>query len=246
MQADANRLEAPRSEGSSIRRATTTREVADRLRAEIQRGELAPGTRLRQNEVANRFGVSTTPVREAFALLEADGLVRIDPHRGALVFLPTVEDVQESYEIREVLEVLALTRAIPRMTPDRLAELQQLVTAMRKTKDDERWLEANTRFHLLLYEPASRPRLEGLIANLRDASAAYIRMYVQRKPHSDDEHQAILDAVGRRDVPGAQRALRRHLRGTVKTLVTVLREAGEKAPPARTRRTAGGRSGASG
>jgi len=221
---------APEQATTSIKRATTSKEVADRLRLEIQRGELAPGVRLRQNEIARRFGVSTTPVREAFALLEADGLVRIDPHRGALVFRPTAEDVGESYEIREALEVLALTKAIPKLTPERVAELQELLDRMKRTKDDELWLEDNGRFHLMLYEPAGLPRLSSLIANLRDASGAYIRMYVERKPHADDEHQAILDAARNGDVTGAQRALKRHLRRTASTLVEVLKAGDEGSP----------------
>jgi DNA-binding GntR family transcriptional regulator len=210
---------------SILKRATTSKEVADRLRAAIQRGDLPPGARLRQNEVAKRFGVSTTPIREAFALLEADGLVQIDPHRGALVFRPSAEDVSESYEIREALEVLALAKAIPRLTADRLQELQQMIDIMRATHDDDHWLEWNTRFHLRLYEAADRPRLASLIANLRDASSAYIRMYLQRKAHADSEHQAILDAAAAGDVNRAKAALRYHLRQTASTLVKILKEA---------------------
>ena len=97
---------------SGLMRRTASEAVSERLRAEIQRGDLPPGTRLRQGEVAARFGVSTTPVREAFALLQAQGLVRIDPHRGAIVFLPTAKDAQELYEIRIALETLAIGRAV--------------------------------------------------------------------------------------------------------------------------------------
>jgi DNA-binding GntR family transcriptional regulator len=220
-EAVAEQVAAPTA---GIRRATTTKEVADRLRAEIQRGDLLPGTRLRQNEVARRFGVSTTPVREAFALLEADGLVQIDPHRGALVFRASADDVLESYEIREALEVLALTKAIPNLTEARVGELQEMIDTMRAMDDDDRWLDWNTRFHLGLYAAADRPRLASLIANLRDASGAYIRMYVQRKAHADDEHQAILDAAAAGDASRARQALREHLRRTVSTLVQVLKD----------------------
>src|SRR5918996_6401711 len=122
-----------------LRRSTTAETVAQMLRNEIQRGQLPPGTRLRQNEVAQRFGVSTTPVREALALLQAEGLVRIDPHRGALVFHPTVADLRESYEIRGALESLAVTKAIPRLTEDLVKDLQKLIDRMRKEKDEVRW-----------------------------------------------------------------------------------------------------------
>src|SRR5512134_3230817 len=148
-------------------RNTTAKLVAGMLRDEIQEGGLAPGTRLRQNEVAERFGVSTTPVREAFAQLQAEGLVRIDPHRGAVVFHPTAKDLLEYYEIREVLESLAVTHAIPHLTPAVSKELGDLIERMRRTSDPRRWLRLNDEFHLKLYECAGRPHLISLIDNLR-------------------------------------------------------------------------------
>jgi DNA-binding GntR family transcriptional regulator len=196
-------------------RDTTAKVVAERLRDEIQHGTLQPGTRLRQNEVARRFGVSTTPVREAFAQLQAEGLVRIDPHRGAVVFHPTAEDLIEFYEIREVLESLAVVRALPGLRPDVVKELQALIERMRRTDDARRWLKLNDEFHLKLYSCAGMPRLASLIENLRDASTPYIHMFVAaRKPseRADEEHQRILDACVRGDPAGAELAVREHLR----------------------------------
>src|SRR5262245_19072648 len=135
-------------------RDTTAKVVAERLREEIQHGTLAAGSRLRQNDVAQRFGVSTTPVREAFAQLQAEGLVRIDPHRGAVVFHPSVDDVLEFYEIREALESLAVTHAIPSLQPDVASDLEGLIERMRKTEDARKWLKLNDEFHLKLYEAA--------------------------------------------------------------------------------------------
>ena len=200
---------------NALGRDTTAKVVAARLRDEIQEGSLAPGTRLRQNEVAGRFGVSTTPVREAFAQLQAEGLVRIDPNRGAVVFHPTAEDLLEYYEIREVLESLALAHAIPRLGEDAPKELGDLIERMRRTGDARRWLRLNDEFHLRLYEFAERPHLISLIDSLRDASTPYIYMFVaNRKPadQANDEHQEILDACVRGDVKAAQRAIRNHLR----------------------------------
>ena len=122
------------SQPEVLRRKTTAETVSELIRSEIQRGVLQPGTRLRQNDVAARFGVSTTPVREAFALLQADGLVRIDPHRGAIVFHPTAEDLTESYEIRGALEVLAITKAMPNLTPELLGDMQSVIDEMRHTE----------------------------------------------------------------------------------------------------------------
>lgn len=203
-------------------RDTTAKVVAERLRDEIQDGTLQPGTRLRQNEVAHRFGVSTTPVREAFAQLQAEGLVRIDPHRGAVVFHPTAEDLVESYEIREVLEALAVVRAIPRLRPDVVRELGALIERMRRTDDARRWLRLNDEFHLKLYACANMPRLASLIENLRDASTPYIHMFVAGRPPSeraDEEHQHILDACVRGDAAAAELAVRDHLRSAASDLV---------------------------
>jgi DNA-binding GntR family transcriptional regulator len=199
----------------ALGRDTTAKVVAGMLRDEIQDGGLAPGTRLRQNEVAGRFGVSTTPVREAFAQLQAEGLVRIDPHRGAVVFHPTAEDLLEYYEIREVLESLAVRHAIERLTPAIAKNLNELIDRMRRTTDARRWLRLNDEFHLKLYECARRPHLSSLIDNLRVASTPYIFMFVANRKPSDQangEHQEILDACIRGDAKSAQRAIRDHLR----------------------------------
>lgn len=215
----------------TLDRETTAKVVAERLREEIQHGALAPGTRLRQNEVARRFGVSTTPVREAFAQLQAEGLVRIDPHRGAVVFHPTTEDLLEFYEIREVLESLAVAHAIPRLTPNVVKDLTALIDRMRRTDDARRWLRLNDEFHLRLYACAGRPRLSSLIANLRDGSTPYIHMYVASRPPSEranEEHQDVLDACVRGDEEAAQRAILNHLRSAAANLVEFLGGASEE------------------
>lgn len=210
-----------RAGGKQFSRQTTADAVAEHLRGEIQRGELGPGTRLRQGEVAARFGVSTTPVREAFALLQADGLLRIDPHRGAIVFHPSVDDVREFYEIREALETLAVSHAIPHLDDALLDSLQGLVDDMRATDDQGAWTEMNETFHLRLYEASGRPRLCNTIANLRDASSAYIRMFVAHQAPGkkvDDEHQAILDACRARDTEAAIEAVGLHMRHSLDDL----------------------------
>jgi len=188
--------------------------VAERLREEIQDGTLAPGTRLRQNEVADRFEVSTTPVREAFAQLQAEGLIRVDPHRGAVVFRPTVSDLIQAYEIRVVLESLAVRLATPRLTPEIGRGLSDLIDRMDRTSDSRRWLRLNDEFHLRLYGCAERPQLNALITNLRDASAPYIHMFVSSTKPGDEssaEHRQILDACLAGDIEAAQKAVHRHL-----------------------------------
>lgn len=217
----------------SLNRRTTSEEVAARIRDEILRSELAPGARLRQGAMAERFGVSTTPVREAFALLQAEGLVQIDPHRGAIVFLPTVTEVREYYEIREALETLAIALALPNLNDADLDELQALVNRMRREEEESLWAEMNERFHRTIYQACRRPRLAGMIATLRDASKAYIHMYVARQEpatRSNDDHQEILEACRTRDVKRARAAIAHHLRHTANELADFISRSDQQIP----------------
>jgi DNA-binding GntR family transcriptional regulator len=204
---------------------TAAKVVAGLLRDEIQSGTLSPGMRLRQNETARRFGVSSTPVREAFAQLEAEGLLRIDPHRGAVVFRPTIRDLIEFYEIREALESLVVRQAIPHLDEPRLEELQDLVVRMRRTEDARAWMKLNDEFHRKIYECADRPRLSSMIESLRDASTPYMR--INTAGHTIDvtaneEHERILAACVAGDAEAAEAAIREHLRSATDRLVTLL------------------------
>jgi DNA-binding GntR family transcriptional regulator len=215
------------------RRQTASEAVADRLRYEIQRGILMPGTRLRQGEIATRLGVSTTPVREAFQLLQAEGLVRTDPHRGAVVFRPTAADVREAYEIREVLECMAIEKAMPNITPDMIRELEIIVKAMDTVEDEREWLELNNQFHQRQYEASGRAKLCSILANIRDASSGYMHMVIfqaRDSGRSAIEHRQILDAIKARDVKAAQKAIVHHLHQTVEYVLRSLEQV-EKASP---------------
>jgi DNA-binding GntR family transcriptional regulator len=218
----------------ALDRKTASHSVASQLRAEIQRGELKADTRLRQGEVARRFGVSTTPVREAFALLQAQGLVRVDPHKGAIVFHPTVEDLRHLYEIREALEVLAIEKAIGNFTTETLNELQDILDKMRVTKDEQEWLDLNNRFHVEVYEPAQRPRLSALIADLRDSATSYIHMLLASEPthtRPDHEHQEILEASKAGDLRRAKKAVRAHMNNTVDYVMRLIAQQEKNTAP---------------
>jgi DNA-binding GntR family transcriptional regulator len=200
--------------------------VAERLRGEIVAGGLPAGSRLRQVEIARRFGVSTTPVREALAALQREGLVRLHPQRGAVVFVPTVDDLREHYEIRAALEALAAARTAERFEPEWAAALELLLDEMAGGPPAGRYLELNQRFHTGVYERCGRPRLVDMIAALRDASSAYLNIYraaadfpVERL---DAEHREILAACVARDPERAATAARRHLEHTVEHVASRL------------------------
>jgi DNA-binding GntR family transcriptional regulator len=209
-------------------------ELAERLRAEISSGARAPGSRVRQAEVAAQYNVSTTPVREAFVMLEREGLLVGSPHRGMVVFRPTVDDLQELYEMRIPLEAAATEKAVENMTPELLAELEEILRLMDRAADDRAAYGAlNRRFHSTLYGAAGRPRLERLIDDLRDASAAYMRMYQTIAPSARDtqpDHEAIVDACRARAPKRAAKAMSVHLTHTVKNISKRLAEAPLEAP----------------
>lgn len=199
-------------------RKTVAHEVAAMLREEILRALLPPGTRLRQEEVAERFQVSTTPVREAFRILEADGLVRRDPHKGVLVFRPSIADVREAYEIREALETLAIDYAMDAMTPSDIEEIEALLDEMDRTVDRSIWIELNNLYHDRIYACAARPRLRAMIVSLRDSMAGYMHTAINKALESGrpaHEHREILEACRAKDVDRAREAVRVHLHHTV-------------------------------
>jgi DNA-binding GntR family transcriptional regulator len=209
--------------------------VAERLRELIRSGELAPGTHLRQDEFAARFGVSTTPVREAFLALEREGLVRRHPHRGVVVFMPSIEELNELYEIRAALEPLAAEIAARKLTEDDLAALERIVTEMRNARP-KRFLELNDELHSRIYAAADRPRLRELIDGLREPAAAYVDMNVELYDRTyrnqvQAEHEALVDALRSRAPKRVARAMREHLEHSGKHIVSLIEqsEASERA-----------------
>jgi DNA-binding GntR family transcriptional regulator len=204
------RLDGPRTISSA---------VAARLRQEIVAGDLPAGTRLRQVEIARRLGVSTTPVREALAALQREGLVQLHPQRGAVVFLPSVDDLREHYEIRMALEELAVSKAAEQFQPAWAEPLEALLEEMRTGPPAERYLALNQQFHSELYARSGRERLVEMIAALRDASSAYLNIFRATRDfpvgHLDVEHHEILQACVARDPARAAAAVHCHLQRTV-------------------------------
>jgi DNA-binding GntR family transcriptional regulator len=209
-------------------RTTITDALVDQLREQIRTGHLPPGSRLRQADVAAEFNVSTTPVREAFAALEREGLLVSSPHRGVVVFQPTVEDLQETYEIRIPLEALATELGVKNMTDDDLAELETLLAAMDAEPDHQRYTELNLTFHSTIYRTARRPKLAKLIADLRESSAAYLRLYAEVSPTAQEtqaDHTLIVEACQARAPKRAAKAMVTHLERTVQHVSDALNRA---------------------
>jgi DNA-binding GntR family transcriptional regulator len=211
---------------------TMSEAIARTLREQILQGEIAPGSRLQQVAVAEQFGVSTTPVREAFGLLAREGLVRNTAHKGTVVFEANRRDLVDSYEIRVELESLAIRKSVPNLTQDDLA-------AMRATLDEDAALEPqfhsdhvrlNLAFHSRAYSRCGNEKLLTAIDDWRAATAAYLRLFSATRPspaETDRQHEKIYEACVRRSAEDASRALRRHLEYTVDVLASHVDDQGE-------------------
>jgi DNA-binding GntR family transcriptional regulator len=206
----------PVNDHTRVRRGATTPDlIAETLREEILRGEIAPGQALRQEELAERFGVSRLPVRDALLRLEAHGLVHVYPNRGAFVISLSADEVTEIYEMRVLLEGDLIERAVPRMTPEHWRRIDAAQAEATRTAGGPEWVEGDWRFHRALYEAAARPRQLATIENLRSTVARYSSGHdalPALTPEWLADHDAILEACRARAAVAAKQRVVMHLR----------------------------------
>lgn len=201
--------------------------VLDTVRGAILNGIIAPGARLRQEEMADLFGTSRIPVREALRALEYEGLVTSEPHRGFAVTPLDADDIEEVYELRILLESHAVRLAIPMMTDEDLVDLEDLFQAMQSAPTPDEQLAARERFYMRLYSITARPRLVGLIARLRQEVARALRWSTIQ--HSGATHGAFYDAVKIGDTERAVAQLSGHYRRVAALIRRHIKEADAKA-----------------
>ena len=205
--------------------------IYDQLRRDIAHGVYRPG-QLRVRPVAERFGVSATPVREALRRLEADGLVTLR-NRQILVRALSATELEELFAIRAELESFAASQATTRVADDPalLARLDALLDELDHTdnRHPEEWRAGNEDFHMSIYRVAGMPRLESLIASLWVAVGPYLRLYVgspKNLVESQGQHRAILAALRLGDAAGAADALRVHLGAALEALLRGFEDGG--------------------
>jgi DNA-binding GntR family transcriptional regulator len=219
---------------SSIPR-TVKDSLVETLRDEIIRGDLVPGQYLRLEEIAARFDVSTMPVREALRDLEAEGMVTIFPHRGAIVTQLSADELQDIYDIRTTLEEMATRLAVPFVTKAILTELTSLIEQIENHLGDVATLvKLNHQFHLTLYAASGRRHLCELIRMLRYRSQHYLHVYtaevdVGHLPQTPGEHRAILEACKRGDAEQAAALTREHVAEAGRVIVEHARQRDESA-----------------
>ena len=227
--------------------------LVDRLAGEIQArvlsGATPVGTRLRQEALADEFGVSRTPVREALRQLQASGLVELLPNRGAVVRGPSAREIREAYEVRAELEGLAAELAAERISDRdlrRLREAQRLFQDAVETliarrarrrepwKDESLWVQANDLFHQAILDASANARLADTIADLhrsfpRNLTWAALSRSSRLLEENVKQHQAVLDAIERRDPAEARRSMVEHVRSAGELVTLHFEQA--SAPP---------------
>ena len=197
--------------------------IVDALQEEILTGQLRPGEVLRQDELAARFGVSITPVREALRELGARGLLDHEAHRGVKVAEATMDGHEELAEIRAMLEGYAARLATPWLADADLAALDALngrMEAIIGTADAGEYRQLNYDFHMLVYEACGNALLIPLI---RQTWAAYewttLMVIPSRMEGAVEEHRAIADALRRRDPEAAELTMGLHVRNGAAALI---------------------------
>lgn len=216
-----------------IARPSLHDELVVALRDLIVEGELAPGSRVPERELCDRFGVSRTPLREALKVLASEGLLELLPNRGAQVARLTIEDLDEMFPVMGALEALAGELACARITDTEVAEIKALHYQMvlhYTRRELPEYFRLNQRIHERILEIAGNATLARMYRSLagRVRRARYVANMTQaRWERAVEEHEAILDAVSRRDGPRLARILKLHLQNKCETVKESLRHEGE-------------------
>lgn len=211
---------------------STVERLAGAIQTRVLRGDVPVGTRLRQEALAEEFGVSRTPVREALRQLQATGLVELLPNRGAVVRGPSAREIREAYEVRAELEGLAARLAAERISDRDVVRLREAQALFRKSvttliarrarrpapwKDESVWVRANDLFHQAILDAAGNGRLNDTIADLhrsfpRDLTWTALSQSSRLLEENVHQHDAILEAIERRDPEEARRRMVEHVR----------------------------------
>jgi DNA-binding GntR family transcriptional regulator len=199
--------------------------VVNILRNQILNGEYKPNERLVQASIAEQLGVSRMPIREALKKLEAEGLVSIEPHRGAVVNSVSIEDIKEIYALRSELEKMAASLSVSRLTELDIKELQHKFKEMGEADNVDDFVAANIEFHRLIIKRCPWKRLLSFIDTLWNG-------FPQHTPHllpkqmekSNEEHKEILNAITKKDSEKASILLAMHIERTGDSLLKKLQE----------------------
>lgn len=203
--------------------------VCNIIREAILKGDLKPGERLKQSDLADAMGVSRMPIREAFQKLEAEGLIKNEPHKGAVVKSIQLADIEEIYALRAELEKMAVYQSIEHLTEEDHKQLSMLVEQMESCGDVDEFIRYNIEFHRLLIKRCSWDRLNSFISTLWNGLPQQTPHIIKgQKDASNVEHRSILNAVLNKDKETAANLVSNHISRTGNMLVKRLKEDGQK------------------
>ncbi|MCR5396219.1 MAG: GntR family transcriptional regulator [Lachnospiraceae bacterium] len=203
--------------------------VFNTLRDSILKGELEPGERLMEIHLANKLGVSRTPIREAIRMLEQEGLAVTIPRKGAQVAKMTEKDLQDVLEIRDALDELAVLNACKNMTEDYISQLRSSMVAFKNAADRGNVrdiVEADEQFHNVIYKAADNPKLMVIIQNLKEQMYRYRYEYVKDNANYAQilqEHAEIIAGLEKGDGEYVKEIMHAHLENQVEAVRDVIR-----------------------
>ena len=199
------------------------------LREAILKGELKPGERLMELQLAAKLGVSRTPIREAIRMLELEGLAVTIPRRGAQVAKMTIKDMEDVLQVREVLDELAVTLACEHITDEELLELEDRSKVFERaiaSHDLKQMAQADMNFHEVIYRAAQNAKLTIILDNLREQIYRYRVEYLKDAtiyPTLLTEHRAILQALQARDKEQVIAAMKGHVERQAEAMKQIIR-----------------------
>lgn len=203
--------------------------VFNTLRQAILRGELKPGERLMEIQLANKLGVSRTPIREAIRKLELEGLVLMIPRRGAEVAEITEKSLRDVLEVRDALEVLCVDLACDRISDEGIENLKEAAKEFEialQGGDVTEYAEADVKFHDIIYHATENQKLIQLLYNLREQMYRYRVEYLKRKEVHKillEEHEHIIECIEKKDKEAAKIAISTHIENQAKTVSDTIR-----------------------
>lgn len=208
-----------RKEGQ-VNENTLTNEIADIVRERILKGEYQIGEKIKESSIAQELNVSRTPIREAFKMLEEEGLLDYLPNRGCYAKGFTKRDVSDIYTVREALEEIAMTWACERITDDEINKLEEqceLMDFYTQKRDVQKILTMNSSFHDIIYNSAGSRFLAQVLRSYKGYLDKTRKSVFYEESFLDDiqeEHRAIMEAVKERDPEKGLEAIREHLRAS--------------------------------
>jgi len=194
-----------------------TDEIADIIRDRILKGEYKIGEKIKENQIATELRVSRTPIREAFKILENEGLIEYKPNRGCFARGFTKRDIEDIYAVRKALEVLTVEWAVSRITPEQIGQLESQCDLMEfytRRKDSKKVLSINTDFHDIIYNATGSRFMAQVLRSYKDYIEQTKRVIFYNQEYLQEilvEHKAVLDAIKSGDVEGAKAAMGNHL-----------------------------------